>query len=47
MDRIDGYYYILRGCGEMCDPGACDYHEDTLPGDIICAKGGEADHLRL
>ena len=31
---------IRRGCVGMCDPGAGDYHEDSLPGDIIGAEGG-------
>ena len=31
---------IRRGCLGMCYPGAGDYHEDSLPGDIIGAEGG-------
>ena len=31
---------IRRVCVGMCDPGAGDYHEDSLPGDIIGAEGG-------
>ena len=38
-DLIDNYD-IRRGCVRMCDPGAGDYHEDSLPGDIIRAEGG-------
>ena len=37
--RIDDYD-IRRGCVEMCDPGAGDFHEDSLQGDIIGAEGG-------
>jgi hypothetical protein len=37
-DLIDNYD-IQRGCVRMCDPGAGDYHEDSLPGDIIGAEG--------
>ena len=33
-------YDIRRGGVGMCDPGAGDYHEDSLPGDIIGAEGG-------
>ena len=38
-DLIDDFD-IRRGCVRMCDPGAGDYHEDSLPGDIIGAEGG-------
>ena len=41
-DLIDNYD-IRRGCVRMCDPGAGDYHEDSLPGDIIGAEVGWAD----
>ncbi len=38
-DLIDNYQ-IQRGCVWMCDPGAGDYHDGSLPRDIIGAKGG-------
>jgi hypothetical protein len=38
-DLIDNYD-IRRVCVGMCDPGAGDYHEDSLPGDIIGAEKG-------
>ena len=38
-DLIDDFD-IRRGCVRMWDPGAGDYHEDSLPGDIIGAEGG-------
>ena len=31
---------IRRGYVGMSDPGAGDYHEDSLSGDIIGAEGG-------
>ena len=31
---------IRRVCVGMCNPGAGDYHEDSLSGDIIGAEGG-------
>ena len=31
---------IRRGCVEIDDPGAGDYHDDSLSGDIIGAEGG-------
>ena len=38
-DLIDDFD-IRRGGVRMCDPGAGDYHEDSLSGDIIGAEGG-------
>ena len=40
-DLIDDFD-IRRGCVGMCDPGAGDYHEDSLSDDIIGpgAEGG-------
>jgi hypothetical protein len=35
-DLIDNYD-IQRGCVRMFNPGAGDYHEDSLQGDIIGA----------
>ncbi len=37
-DLIDNYD-IRRVCVTMCNPGAGDYHENSLPGDIISADG--------
>jgi hypothetical protein len=33
-------YHIRKVCVWMCYPGAGDYHEDSLSGDIIGAEGG-------
>ena len=36
---LTAIYDIQGGVGK-CEPGAGDYHEDSLSGDIIGAKGG-------
>ena len=33
-------YYVLSVCVGMCDPGAGDYHENFLSGNIIGAERG-------
>ena len=40
IDDFDIRRGCVRICIELCNPGAGDYHEASLPGDIIGTEGG-------